>query len=261
MRRGDKLKNYKQANIILEQSYLKNKGLVNEKITDYFNSREEIADKFLEILKENPIKALKSIQPYYEDFVEQVFTTYDGPVPGAPEHNQYPHSRELSFGKISANFLPNLSKIFVDVDGEFKVDKSKLDLVDKITKKEVLNLVSTHENFSLKKLVKDLISPFVGLAGRPMYKEIGNPEELDPTPTVKPGAYEKKILDDCNWKLDLIVKLKGASEELVKRYGKDRGFTDKYIEEEAAKKYPNCDKKLSELIKLLPQQKNPDNYV
>jgi hypothetical protein len=59
------------------------------------------------------------------------------------------------------------------------VDETKLNLVNKITEKEILNLVSTHENFSLKKLGKDLISPFVGLAGIPMFKKTGKPEELN----------------------------------------------------------------------------------
>jgi hypothetical protein len=54
------------------------------------------------------------------------------------------------------------------------------------------------------------------------------------------------MLDDCNWKLDLIRKLKSTSEELVKRYGKDGGYTDKEIEEMATKKYPKCQKKLSD---------------
>ena len=152
------------------------KPLINEKITDYFKSREEIADKFLDFLKENPLKALKSIKPYYDDFVDATFTTYDGP---SPDYETYPHSREFSIGKTSADVLPNFSKIFVEDGYGFSIDESKLDLVDKITKKEVLNLVSTHENFSLKKLATDLLSPFIALSGMPVYKEIGRPEELD----------------------------------------------------------------------------------
>ena len=42
----------------------------NEKITDYFKTKEEIADGFLKALKEDKEKALKSIMSYYDDFTD-----------------------------------------------------------------------------------------------------------------------------------------------------------------------------------------------
>ena len=146
----------------------------NEKITDYFKSREEIASKFLELLKKEPVKALNSILPYFMDFIEVKLGSHRTD----DETSMYGPDVRIS------KFLPNLCQIFKK-DGKdtyppnYVVDETKLNLVNKITEKEILNLVSTHENFSLKKLGKDLISPFVGLAGIPMFKKTGKPEELN----------------------------------------------------------------------------------
>jgi hypothetical protein len=179
MKNRSKLKNIEEVNLMVEQSYLKSKGLlkeesINEKITDYFKSREEIASKFLEVLKQEPLKALNSVLPYFMDFIDVKLGSHRTD----DETSMYGPDVRI------CKFLPNLCQIFKK-DGKdvyppnYIVDETKLNLVNKITEKEILNLVSTHENFSLKKLGKDLISPFVGLAGIPMFKKTGKPEELN----------------------------------------------------------------------------------
>lgn len=133
---------------------------VNEGFLDYFKSREDIAKKFLELLKEEPLKALEAILPYYEDFIDQ---------------KSIPHKRELSTGKTTVDFLPNLSQIFHEKEkGSFEVDKSKLNLVSKITKEEILNLLSTHEDFSVSKMAKDIF----GYMGFMFDKDVPQPKEL-----------------------------------------------------------------------------------
>lgn len=134
---------------------------INEGFLDYFKSREDIVVKFLELLKKEPLKALEAILPYYEDFIDE---------------KSIPHRREFSTGKTTVNFLPNLSQIFHEKErGSFEVDKSKLNLVDKITQEEILNLLSTHEDFSVSKMAKDIF----GFMGFMFHPDVPQPKELN----------------------------------------------------------------------------------
>ena len=173
MRKRDKLKNYEQANLMLEQSYLKSKGLVNEKITDYFKSKEQIIDNFFKALKKDKEKALKSIQSYYDKFTDE------GPWHKAPEvlPNFYrlfpkeyfqPQSHERGFvpgtlRKYESQdpYIPTPEDWKSDRTGtnsDSFINKKALNLADKITKEEVENLLYSFEDFSLKKLGTDIAS-------------------------------------------------------------------------------------------------------
>ena len=145
---------------------------INESFFDYFKSREQIADKFMDLLAKNPEEALESAIPYYADFVD---------------NTSYPHSREYSSGKVSGNFLPQFSKIYKEEGrGNFVIDKSKMNLVGEITKEEVLNLLSIHRDFSLRKIARDLLTPITLLAGTTFSGyQYPSPVELDLSATVK----------------------------------------------------------------------------
>jgi len=129
---------------------------VQEKITDFFKNREEIADAFLLALKDNPEKALNSILPYYDDFVDHYFSVCASEIPrDASGKCTLDSENLLAILEFVPNFAGTADKpgIFArDEDRNTFVDKSKLGLVSKITRDEVMNLISTHEDFSLNKL-------------------------------------------------------------------------------------------------------------
>jgi hypothetical protein len=129
---------------------------VHEKITDFFKNREEIADAFLLALKDNPEKALNSILPYYDDFVDKYFAVCGNQIPrDASGKCTLDSENLLDILEFVPNFAGTADKpgIFArDEDGDTFVDKSKLGLASKITRDEVMNLISTHEDFSLNKL-------------------------------------------------------------------------------------------------------------
>lgn len=137
---------------------------VQEKITDFFKSREEIADALLVALKEDPEKALKAMIPYYEDFLEHYFHVSASEIPRDKSGKCTLHSEKLQMIlKFVPRFAGNMNEpgIFIRKEGgDYIVDKSKLKLVEKITRNEIMNLLSPHEDFSLNKLnIFDIYSP------------------------------------------------------------------------------------------------------
>ena len=149
---------------------------IQEKLTDMFKTREEIADAFLEALKENPEKALNSIISYYEDFLEQYFSVSAGEIPRDKTGKcTLSSSNLLSTMKFIPRFAGTATEpgIFIkDEDGDYIVNKSKLGLVEKITRNEVLNLISTHNKFSFKTIANafNWLNP---------YKEVGALRRLE----------------------------------------------------------------------------------
>jgi hypothetical protein len=164
---------------------------VQENIADFFKSREDIADALLMALKEDPEKALNAMIPYYEDFLEEYFQDYEGIIPRDKS------GRCLLAGEniqMKLGFIPRLAGtmdepgIFIrKEDGlsrlfpKYAVDRSKLKLAEKITRNEILNLLSPHEDFSLSKL-----NPIAGfLKSLPRYhpfsmrKDMGELKRLD----------------------------------------------------------------------------------
>ena len=135
-------------------------GPVQEKITDFFKSREEIADALLLALKENPEKALNAMIPYYDDFVEMYYGVSGSEIPRDENGKCTLSSSNL---RSILEFVPRFAGtidapgIFIkDGDGGYRdntiVDKSKMGLIKKITRNEILNLLSPHEDFSLRKI-------------------------------------------------------------------------------------------------------------
>jgi len=148
----------------------------NEKITDYFKTKEEIADGFLKALKEDKEKALKSIMSYYDDFTDghywhktpQMLPNFYRLFP--KEHFQ--PENHGTFGKENGRIPGSIRKYeskdpYIPTPEDWKSDKTgtnspsfinkkALDLTDKITKKEVLDLLHDVEDFSLKGLVYDV---------------------------------------------------------------------------------------------------------
>lgn len=147
---------------------------VQEKITDFFKSRDEIADALLIALKEDPEKALNAMIPYYEDFLEQYFQVSASEIPRDKSGKCTLGSEDLQMIlKFIPRFAGNMNEpgIFIrEEDGDYIVDRSKLKLAEKITRNEILNLLSPHEDFSLSKL-----NPFA------MYKKMGALRRLDDT--------------------------------------------------------------------------------
>ena len=148
----------------------------NEKIADYFKTKEEIADGFLKALKEDKEKALKSIMSYYDDFTDghywhktpQILPNFYRLFP--KEHFQ--PENHGSFGKENGRIPGSIRKYesedpYIPTPEDWKSDKTgtnspsfinkkALDLTDKITKKEVLDLLHDVKDFSLKGLVYDV---------------------------------------------------------------------------------------------------------
>ena len=172
----------------------------NEKITDYFKTKEEIADGFLKALKEDKEKALESIMSYYDDFTgghywhktPQILPNFYRLFP--KEHFQ--PENHGSFGKENGRIPGSIRKYesedpYIPTPEDWKSDKTgtnspsfinkkALDLTDKITKKEVLDLLHDVKDFSLKGLVYDVSNILtLGLA----------------LPQFNPGKTRGKIMD------------------------------------------------------------------
>jgi hypothetical protein len=148
----------------------------NEKITDYFKTKEEIADGFLKALKEDKEKALESIISYYDDFTNghywhktpQILPNFYRLFP----KEYFQPENHGSFGKENGRIPGSIRKYeskdpYIPTPEDWKSDKTgtnspsfinkkALDLTDKITKKEVLDLLHDVKDFSLKGLVYDV---------------------------------------------------------------------------------------------------------
>ena len=129
---------------------------VQEKITDFFKSRDEIADALLIALKEDPEKALNAMIPYYEDFLHHYYSVSGGEIARDKSGKCTLYSKNLqTILKFVPRFAGNMNEpgIFIrEEDGDYVVDRSKLKLAEKITRNEIMNLLSPHEDFSLNKL-------------------------------------------------------------------------------------------------------------
>lgn len=129
---------------------------VQEKITDFFKSRDQIADALLIALKEDPEKALNAMIPYYEDFLDHYYSVSGGEIARDKTGKCTLLSTNLqTILKFVPRFAGNMNEpgIFIrEEDGDYVVDRSKLKLAEKITRNEIMNLLSPHEDFSLNKL-------------------------------------------------------------------------------------------------------------
>ena len=129
---------------------------VQEKITDFFKSREGIADALLVALKEDPEKALNAMISYYEDFLDHYYSVSGGEIARDKTGKCTLNSENLqTILKFVPRFAGNMNEpgIFIrEEDGDYVVDRSKLKLAEKITRNEIMNLLSPHEDFSLNKL-------------------------------------------------------------------------------------------------------------
>jgi hypothetical protein len=174
MRKIDKLKNYEQANLMLEQSYLKSKGLLTEKrLLDYFKTKDDIIKGFFKSLKTDKKKALNLIIPYYDEFTEE------GPWDKTPEllpnfYRLFP-KKHFQPKTHEQGFVPGTPRDYESKDPyiptpeDWKKDRTgtnsdsfindkALGLADKITEKEIQNLLYNVEDFSVKKLGKDILN-------------------------------------------------------------------------------------------------------